>query len=228
MCRAVKRCAALCFALLSVLSFTAAAETVKLNVGSEFIVYGDNGDKLAEILGMSAEELEAYTAKNGIVYLAANEENTKQIRLTQSTTAFSESVCELSSLNETEIGAVAADLAGDDFKTELVFSNGKSFVKATAALKDSGGEYTLIRYITVTDKKEYVLSFYTAASESTDYTEEIFESLSFGAKKTTERSGVFVYLLSAAAALVLIFAGCILYTVIRDLRKREKSEKSES
>lgn len=230
MCRAVLRCALLCVTLIFTLSFTAAAAEVNLKADPEFTAYGSSADneRLAEILGMTEASLESYCTENEIVYLAVNDDNTKQIRLTESKTPFSEAVGELSALSESEAEAVTADLAGKDFQAELVLANGKRFVKATAALSDSGGNYILTRYITVTDKKEYALSFYTAASESNDYAERIFKTLSFGKAESGAPVSLKGVMLFAAAALILVLMGYILYTVIRDIRLKRGLGKGEN
>lgn len=229
MCRAVLKRALPCVILIFTLSFTVTAAEVNLKADPEFTVYDTEADNksLAEILGLTVERLEAYCTENEIVYLAANADNTKQIRLTESKTPFSESVCELSALSESEAEAIMPDLAGADFKTELISSNGKSFVKATALLTDSGGQYTVTQYITVTDKKEYTLSFYTAVTESEAYTEEIFKTLTFGNSKSSTHNTALRLAFFAAICLILILMGYILYTVIRDIRLKKGEPKNQ-
>ena len=93
---------------------------------------------------------------------------------------------ELTSLSDDKIAALAPEIAGDGFHTETVAQNGIKFIKATALSEDSGGKFTLIQYITVTSKKEYTLSFYTASGENTDYAEKVFSTLSFGGGRCEE------------------------------------------
>ena len=159
----IKRLSALAFAVLT-LSLTLSAAEITENPGKEFFVYGDkqSNEKIAEILEETADSLDNYCYNNGIIYLAINEKNTKQIRVTENSTAFSESVGELTGLSDDKIAALAPEIAGDGFHTETVAQNGIKFIKATALSEDSGGKFTLIQYITVTSKKEYTLSFYTA------------------------------------------------------------------
>lgn len=78
----IKRLSALAFAVLT-LSLTLSAAEITENPGKEFLVYGDkqSNEKIAEILEETADSLDNYCYNNGIIYLALNEKNTKQIRL---------------------------------------------------------------------------------------------------------------------------------------------------
>ena len=225
----IKRLSALVFAVLT-LSLTLSAAEITENPGKEFFVYGDkqSNEKIAEILEETADSLDNYCYNNGIIYLAINEKNTKQIRLYENSTAFSESVGELTSLSDDKITALAPEIAGDGFHTETVTQkNGIKFIKATALSQDSGGKFTLIQYITVTSKKEYTLSFYTASGENTDYAEKVFSTLSFGegaAKKTEKKP--YGYIFMALTAVFVLFGAYIVYTLIRDIRA-DRAEAAE-
>lgn len=156
----IKRLSALAFAVLT-LSLALSAAEITENPGKEFLVYGDkqSNEKIAEILEETADSLDNYCYNNGIIYLALNEQNTKQIRLYENSTAFSESVGELTSLSDDKITALAPEIAGDGFHTETVAQNGIKFIKATALSEDSGGKFTLIQYITVTSKRSIPFHF---------------------------------------------------------------------
>ena len=219
----IKRLSALVFAVLT-LSLTLSAAEITENPGKEFLVYGDkqSNEKIAEILGETTDTLDNYCYNNGIIYLAINEKNTKQIRLYENSTAFSESVGELTSLSDDKIAALAPEIAGDGFHTETVAQNGIKFIKATALSEDSGGKFTLIQYITVTSKKDY-----TASGENTDYAEKVFSTLSFGegaAKKTEKKP--YGYIFMALTAVFVLFGAYIVYTLIRDIRA-DRAEAAE-
>ena len=201
----IKRLSALAFAVLT-LSLTLSAAEITENPGKEFFVYGDkqSNEKIAEI------------------------QNTKQIRLYENSTAFSESVGELTGLSDDKIAALAPEIAGDGFHTETVTQkSGRKFIKATALSEDSGGKFTLIQYITVTSNKEYTLSFYTASGENTDYAEKVFSTLSFGegaAKKTEKKP--YGYIFMALTVIFVLFGAYIVYTLIRDIRA-DRAEAAE-
>ena len=225
----IKRIAAIIFAVLT-LSLTLSAAEITENPGKEFLVYGDkqSNEKIAEILEETTDTLDNYCYNNGIIYLAVNEKNTKQIRIYENSTAFSESVGELTSLSDDKIAAFTPEIVGEGFHTETVTQkSGRKFIKATALSEDSGGKFTLIQYITVTSKKEYTLSFYTASGENTDYAEKVFSSFSFGnvaAKKTEKKP--YGYIFMALTAVFVLFGTYIVYTLIRDIRA-DRAEAAE-
>lgn len=225
----IKRLSALAFAVLT-LSLTLSAAEITENPGKEFLIYGDkqSNEKIAEILEETADSLDNYCYNNGIIYLALNEKNTKQIRVTENSTAFSESIGELTSLSDDKIAALAPEIAGSGFHTETVTQkSGRKFIKATALSEDSGGKFTLIQYITVTSKKEYIISFYTTSGENTDYAEKVFSTLSFGegATKKTEKKP-YGYIFMALTAVFVLFGAYIVYTLIRDIRA-DRAEAAE-
>ena len=78
----VKRVTALVFAVL-MFSLAVSAAEITENPGKEFYVYGEKetNEKIAEILEETVDTLNNYCHNNGIIYLAVNEKNTKQIRL---------------------------------------------------------------------------------------------------------------------------------------------------
>lgn len=225
----IKRLSALAFAVLT-LSLTLSAAGITEKPGKEFFVYGDkqSNEKIAEILGETTDTLDNYCYNNGIIYLAINEKNTKQIRVTENSTAFSESVGELTGLSDDKIAALAPEIAGSGFHTETVTQkSGRKFIKATALSEDSGGKFTLIQYITVTSKKKYIISIYTAAGENTDYAEKVFSSFSFGnvAVKKPEKKP-YGYIFMALTAIFALFGAYIVYTLIRDIRA-DRAEATE-
>lgn len=206
-----------------------AAGKILLKAGDEFTVYGEDSGKAAEILGMSETELDGYVSQNNIVYLAVNEDNTKQIRLTVAATAFSESTGNLSLLSDSEIEELIPDITGDSaVKGEIIESGGQKFVVSRVSSEDSGGGYTLARYFTVAGDNEYILSFYTSKGVPEDYIAAVFESFSSEDFYTEKDKSPYSYIV--IAALVLFSAGAlfIIYTIIRDLTVKRRREMPES
>lgn len=200
-----------------------AAGRISLKAGDEFSVYGQDSGKAAEILGMSEAELNGYVSQNNIVYLAVNEDNTKQIRLTVAATAFSESTGNLSLLSDSEIEELIPDITGDSaVKGDIIESGGQKFVLSRVSSEDSGGGYTLERYFTVAGDNEYILSFYTSEGVSEDYIKSVFESLDSDDFYTGNDKSPYSYIV--IAALVLLSAGAlfIIYTIIRDLTVKRR------
>ena len=216
-------------ALILLIIPVSAAGKISIDAGDEFTVYGEDSGKAAEILGMSETELDGYVSQNNIVYLAVNEDNTKQIRLTVAATAFSESTGNLSLLSDSEIEELIPDITGDSaVKGEIIENGGQKFVLSRVSSEDSGGGYTLERYFTVAGDNEYILSFYTSDGVSEDYIGEVFESFKsddfYGEKDKSPYSYIVI------AALVLFSAGAlfIIYTIIRDLTVKRRHGASES
>lgn len=205
----------------------AASGNIEITAPKDFYSYksGQNAEDTAKILGMTASELEKYCSDNGIVFIAVNEENTKQIRVSVAESAFSGSIGNLSNLSEDKITALIPDITGAD-SGEIVTKNGQSFIKTTETLSDFGGEYSVISYVTVAAKKDYVLSFYTATGTSTDYVEKVFKSFSADDfYKESNPKSYFGYVIIAAIALLALVSAYIIFTLVRDI-KNERKEKS--
>ena len=216
-------------ALILLMIPVSAAGRISLKAGDEFSVYGQDSGKAAEILGMSEAELNEYVSQNNIVYLAVNDDNTKQIRLTVAATAFSESTGNLSLLSDSEIKELIPDITGDSaVKGEIIENGTQKFVLSKVSSEDSGGGYTLARYFTVAGDNEYILSFYTSQGVSEDYIKSVFESLDSDDFYAEEDKNPYSYIV--IAALVLLSAGglFIIYTIIRDLTVKRRHGTPES
>ena len=200
-----------------------AAGRISLKAGDEFSVYGEDSKKAAEILGMSETELDGYVSQNNIVYLAVNEDNTKQIRLTVAATAFSESTGNLSLLSDSEIKKLIPDITGDSaVKGEIIENGTQKFVLSKVLSEDSGGGYTLARYFTVAGDNEYILSFYTSKGVPEDYIESVFESLDSDDFYTGKDKSPYSYIVIAAIAVFSAGGLYIIYTLIRDLTVKRR------
>ena len=216
-------------ALILLMIPVSAAGRISLKAGDEFSVYGEDSKKAAEILGMSETELDGYVSQNNIVYLAVNEDNTKQIRLTVAATAFSESTGNLSLLSDSEIKELIPDITGDSaIKGEITENDSQKFVLSRVSSEDSGGGYTLARYFTVAGNNEYILSFYTSDGVPEDYIESVFESLDSDDFYTEKDKSPYSYIVIAAIAVFSAGGLYIIYTLIRDLTVKRRREMPES
>ena len=117
------------------------------------------------------------------------------------------------------------DITGSD-SGELIDKDGQSFIKTTQTLSDSGGEYSVINYVTVADKKDCVLSFYTASGTSTAYTEEVFNTFSSdGFYKEKSEKSKFSFVIIAAIVLLALGSAYIIFTLVRDIKNdRENND----
>ena len=221
-------CAAASVLFFSLTVF-AANGGAEISAGKEFKVYmpGKSADETSRIIGMDKSELESYCLENGIIYLAVNDDNSKQIRISTGTSSFSQSVINLSNLSDDKITALMPDITGSsDIRGDIIEKDGQKFVKTQISTSDSGGKYTVIQYITAAAKKDYVLSFYTAGGEDTDYTEEVFATYkSDDFNKAQNKKSNFSYIILGAVVLLCLVSAYIIFTLIRDIKNdRNKSE----
>ncbi len=222
----------ICAASLLLLSVTVSALSgnAEISVGKEFYTNGDNAEKAAEIVGLDKDRLESYLEDNGIVYFAVNSDNTKQIRISVGESEFSGSVINLSNLSDDKITALMPDITGSrEIRGDIVEKDGQKLVKTQISTSDSGGKYTVIQYITVAAKKNYVLSFYTSENEDTDYTETLFKTYKsddFYSEKS-DKSG-YGYIILGAVILLCLVSAYIIFTLIRDIKNEgNKSENND-
>ncbi len=192
-----------------------------LQLDSDFYVYGQNNKQLCEVIGMRESELENYCKTNSITFLAVNKTNTKQIRKTEVKDDFSKKVGNFLALKDKEIIDLAADITGfSDVSGTVLEKGNKKFLKVELKTEDSGGEYILTQYITVTGGTKEVLTFYTAANEDTDYIEDVFSSQF---KTSSALSGLKIV---AVVGIVLfsVLAVLVLVAIIRDTFEKEPTE----
>lgn len=193
---------------------------IKITPPKGFYSYksGQSAENTAKILGMTSDELKNYCSENGIVFIAVNENNTKQIMVSVTESEFSSSIGNLTNLSDDKITALIPDITGS-VSGEITEKDGQRFIKTAEALSDSGGEYSVISYVTVAAKKDYILSFYTAAGTSTDYVGEVFDSFSSeDFYKEADEKSYFVYVIIAAIVLLALGSVYIIFTLVRDIK----------
>lgn len=217
--------AVLVISLIFTLSVSAVSE-VNLSLDDEFFTLADDADKVSEIIGQTEKELREYCSAEGIIFLAVNEKNTKQIKVTSKKTAFSEKVSNISFLNDADISEIAKTLIKDE---EINFSvedkNSQKFIRTEQNLADSGGEYSQVNYITVADECIYTLSFFTSKEESTEYIKTAFASFECGAFINFNASQNVTGVVSTVV--ISLIGLWVLYTIVRDLRN-DRNKKEET
>lgn len=170
---------------------------------------------------MSESELKKYCENNNITFLAVNKTNTKQIRKTEIEDAFSKKIGNFFALKDNEIIDLAEELTGFSGVKGTVFEKGnKKFLKVEVKSSDSGGEYYLTQYITVSDSKKEILSFHTSSKESTDYVEEVFSSQF----KTSKSSPVLKVLSVIGMVLFGALALVVLIAIIKDTFEKRPTD----
>lgn len=212
----IKRFICLIFAFSTILSISVSA----LKPTDDFYILGKDNKKICNVLNITEKELKDLCDENFITYLAVNKNNTKQIKLTETKTSFSKKIGNLTHLSDdTALTLTEETLIPEGIKGQIVNKNGQKFVKTEAETNDSGGNFIVTNYITVSDKKLLTLSFYTKSSLDTDYIEEIFETFNEdGFYNETKTKSPIMYVIWIAVILLSLGAAFIIYTIIKDIK----------
>lgn len=191
-----------------------------LNTSNEFLVLGEDTEKICDVLKLTEKELSNICKENYITYFAINKNNTKQIKLTEKETEFSKKIGNLTHLSDdTALILTEEALIPEGVSGQVVNKNGQKFVKTEVETNDSGGKFIITNFITVSDKKLYTLSFYTNSSLDTSYIEDIFETFNEdGFYNEKEASSPIIYVIWIGIILLIISAAFIIYTIIKDIK----------
>ena len=213
----------LAVAVLFPISAAANASVDMKDIDETFYVFSDASDreKVSKIIGQETEDLDEYCSSNGIIYLAVNEDNSKQIRISRTKSNFSEKLGNISFLTDGEIGDVFAEDIKASSKYKLTEKNSQKFIVFENRYSDSGGKYTLTSFVTVANENLYTLSFYTSENSDTEYMEKVFDGYecdSFLNHNSNSNNG---YILIIVTVLLALLALWIIYTLVRDLISKD-------
>ena len=192
-----------------------------LQVDEDFYVYGQQDAQLCEVIGMTEGELKEYCKTNNITFLAVNKTNTKQIRKTEIKDDFSKKAGDFSAFKDKEILDLTEELTGFQNVSGTVFEkNEQKFLKVEVKTTDSGGEYIITQYITVTEGTKKTLTFYTDSKEDTDYIEKVFSSQF----KSTNAVSALKVITIVGIALFSALALVVLVAIIKDTFTKKPTE----
>lgn len=169
--------------LMLLLTFNVSAANYEYTIspGLDF-TSASRGDDLTEIsqkLNMTADELNTYFNKNGLLYLAVSDDTKTQIRLAAFTDNFSSAVDDISYLNDEQLGEFMSAVSDDEESTcTIVVNNGRKYIMVKDTLKDSGGVYTVTQYITICSGQTFYLSCYNQGETTSAEIQSIFKTLS--------------------------------------------------
>jgi hypothetical protein len=205
----IKKIICLICALLLCCSVTVLAD-------SEFSVYGeDDIDIFCQAFDMDAGEIKYYLSQNNITYLAINGDNTKQIKRSEITDAFSQKVVDFSVLEDSEILNLANQISGfENSKGQVVTVGDIKLLKIEVKTKDSGGEYVLTQFVTVKGGKKITLSFFTAGDGDRAYIETVLKEQFPKEKDFTP------FLIGGTVALSIAIL-VVIVLIILEFRKKE-------
>ena len=205
-----------------IFSFSISAlKTDQLTPNEDFFIYSASPDKVAEIVEMTKEDLKTDIESKGIIFLAVDKENTRQIQLTETENKFSTTVSNLSNLSDSSIRSLVPDITGlENIKGKIVLHNEQKYVRIELKSK----EYILTQFFTVEDKKLYTLSFYTDIETSTNYIKDTF----YYKQKTADSITIkeipanlkTLTIIGFSVFGILFFV--ILYSIIKDYFKKEE------
>jgi hypothetical protein len=214
----LKRIIALIAVFILLFSLTVSADSsINITPDGEFIT---ETEQIAKIIGMDKNELLDFCIENKMVYIAVNKDNSKQIRVTVKENDFSNGIVNINGLSDDKINAVLPDVIGvEGIKGEIINKDGQKFIKTEMSSKDSGGDFILTEYITVANKKVYVLSFYTNKKADTKYIEKTFETLE-SPNFVVENNGLF-WIVGIAIVIFLFASIFIILTLIRDIKAKK-------
>ncbi|MEE1185283.1 MAG: hypothetical protein UHX92_04315 [Acutalibacteraceae bacterium] len=205
------------------ISAAANASVDMKDIDETFYVFSNASDreKVSKITGEETEDLKEYCSSNGIIYLAVNEDNSKQIRISRTKSNFSEKLGNISFLTDGEIEDVFAEDIKASSKYKLTEKNSQKFIVFENRYSDSGGKYTLTSFVTVANENLYTLSFYTSENSDTEYMEKVFDGYecdSFLNHNSNSNNG---YTLIIVTVLLALLALWIIYTLVRDLISKD-------
>lgn len=201
----------ICLIAVFVLCFSFA-----VSAEDELLVYGEADIKLfCRTLDMDAGEISEYISQNNITYFAINRDNTKQIKRSEITDAFSQRIIDFSVLDDTEILNLAEEISGfENSKGQVVNINGVKLLKSELKTEDSGGEYVLTQFVTVKNSKKITLSFFTAGDSDRSYINNALKE-----QFPKERDFKPVIIGGTAAFSVAVLA--VVFLIIAEFRKIE-------
>lgn len=205
-----------------IFSFSISAlKTDQLTPNEDFYIYSASPQKVAEILEMTKEGLKSDIESKGIIFLAVDKENSRQIQLTETENKFSTTVSNLSNLSDSSIRSLVPDITGlENIKGKIVLHNEQKYVRIELKSK----EYILTQFFTVENKKLYTLSFYTNTDTSTEYIKNTFSYRQKTADSITlkEIPANLKTLTIIGFSVFGILFFVILYSIIKDYFKKEE------
>lgn len=221
------------FALISLIfSFAVyGEEIVTLKTDNTFSVFPEDATALSRILGMKKEDIDNYCKQNNIAYLAVDNKNTRQIRVSVYSDDFSNSVINISGLSDDKISALTEDIVGiSGIRGEIVNKNGQKFLKTQLRSDDSGGGYILTQYFTVAERQNIVLSFYNSENIDIDYINSIFESYDspLFINEKPQESKTLYFIIPTAIGVLLIVSLILGVSIYKDLKSAKEVEYDEN
>ena len=198
--------------------------SLQLPEGYKSSLKSESKSEIADIVGIEEKEIENYFSDGKLEFLAVDDDNTSQIKLSVLEDDFSKKIISFNNLdNERLLGLANSFFTGSyesvSKNTVVVNNNGNKYLKYKEKLEDSGGEYTVTQFITVCGSKTYRLSVSYTEKDGENLDTQIFKTF-----KIKEKDQVDILIKTVLIIAVLVFSVIIVSTVI-SIYKNDKLEK---
>lgn len=228
----------LCFlvALLVLGSLFVSAEdygafSINLPNGYKYALKSEKKSELADIVGVSENELESYFDKGKLELLAVNGDNTSQIKLSVLEDDFSKKIVSFNNLTDDRILLLANSFFSGSYEdvtenAKVIKKQNSKYLKYSERLNDSGGEYTVTQFITVYDGKTYRFSVSYTEKQGNDFGDKVFKDF-----KLKEKDEISPLLKTVLVFAILVFSALIIFAavgIVKSYKKDESVEHSQS
>lgn len=217
--------------LLSLLSINIGAASYEYNIspGENFISaqYGDDLTEISQKLNMTADELNTYFNKNGLLYLAVSDDAKNQIRLSAFADNFSSAVSDIAYLDNEALNEFMSAVSEDDeANCEIIVNNDRKYLVVKDTLKDSGGVYTVTQYITICSNKTFYLAGYNEGEDTSAEIKAAFESFDIKAHEPPVKNFAIPTILIVVGIVVFSALGVVMVIgIIKTTKIPEENEK---
>lgn len=230
----------LMFSATSVLSETVAkdsANSLSVTLPENYLLLNadtaEENVELIESLGYSLASFKTYLKpnENGAIqtlFLGVEPSSKAQIAVKCWSSDFSKKIGNFVSLNEEALSQTAKQLVtvkGASYKT--VSANGMTLIEIRLNGEDSGGKFCSIQYLTVCNGKFYSLNFSFSGAVNNQKAALAWDTLATFKIKNKVGKGVWdagsifiIILLSLAIIGAVIMAIILVYSIVRDIKKR--------
>ncbi len=219
--------------LVALFSINVSAATYEYSISpSDNFTTAQHGDDLTEIsqkLNMSADDLNSYFNKNGLIYLAVSDDAKTQIRLSAFTDNFSSAVNDIAYLDDVGITEFVNAVSEDAQNPAVtIINNDRKFVCVKSTHKDSGGIYTVTQYITICNNKTFYLAGYNEGEDTSADITAAFESFYLSEKEMpTPNYTLPIILIIIGITVFLTLAVLMIIGIIRLSTKTKKNNNQD-
>ena len=187
-----------------------------------------NNAELLGKIGYTEKAFDNYLSKNGIIYFALNDDNTKQIIIMCKQTTFSQNLNNLSDLGEEGINTLAGEVLPKDYKDYAILRVGDTvYLQLATTSSDSGGNFYTIQYFTVKNGYLYSACFnYSGGYDpnAAEVTDEYIKALKIESATATGggQNIFFIILVIIIIVAALFLITWLAFSLTKDLRKAKK------